>query len=400
MEKLFYENQYLKTFTAEIAEIKELNGKFHVVLDKTAFFPGGGGQYCDLGKIEEIEVLDVYEKDGLIYHVLEKKPIKIHKVKCSLDWKRRSNGMNQHLAQHVLSACIFKLFNINTIAVHHGNEISTIDFNARLAEEQIKECEEFANNVISEALKVEFLTPTKRELKNMNLRRKLPNTNEEIRVVKIGDLDMVACCGVHPCSTLDLRLIKIKKYEKHKQGTRIEFLAGEKAVQDSFLKDEFTSSICKYLNCNEYEAINGIKNLSNNLKETNEENKKLRIELSKYEIKDMIENAYKIGEIKIIKSIFTNQNIKYVNNLVSKLIEFENIIALIAIHSNEKVNLIFSCSKNLNTLNMGEILKDAISLIDGKGGGSPTLAQGAGKNNSNLNGTLDYAFNKVKNNFL
>ncbi|GAA0076367.1 DHHA1 domain-containing protein [Clostridium sp. CTA-5] len=400
MEKLFYENQYLKTFTAEIAEIKELNGKFHVVLDKTAFFPGGGGQYCDLGKIEEIEVLDVYEKDGLIYHVLEKKPIKIHKVKCSLDWKRRSNGMNQHLAQHILSACIFKLFNINTIAVHHGSEISTIDFNARLTEEQIKECEKFANNVISEALKVEFLTPTKRELKNMNLRRKLPNTNEEIRVVKIGDLDMVACCGVHPSSTLDLRLIKIKKYEKHKQGTRIEFLAGEKAVQDSFLKDEFTNSICKYLNRNEYEAINGIKNLSNKLKETNEENKKLRIELSTYEIKDMIENAYKIGEIKIIKSIYTNQNIKYVNNLVSKLTEFENIITLIAIHSNEKVNLIFSCSKNLNTLNMGEILKDAISLIDGKGGGSQTLAQGAGKNNSNLDGTLDYAFNKVKNNFL
>ncbi|MBW6409505.1 alanyl-tRNA editing protein [Clostridium weizhouense] len=400
MEKLFYQNQYLKTFTAEIEKIEELHGKFHVVLDKTAFFPGGGGQYCDLGKIEEIEVLDVYEKDKLIYHVLEKKPIKIHKVKCSLDWKRRSNGMNQHLAQHVLSACIFKLFNINTIAVHHGSEISTIDFNARLTEEQIKECEEFANNVISEALKVEFLTPTKRELKNINLRRKLPNTNEEIRVVKIGDLDMVACCGVHPSSTLDLRLIKIKKYEKHKQGTRIEFLAGEKAVQDSFLKDEFTSSICKYLNCNEYEAINGIKNLSNNLKETNEENKKLRIELSRYEIKDMIENAYKIGDIKIIKSIYTNQNIKYVNNLVSKLTEFENIITLIAIHSNEKANLIFSCSKNLNTLNMGEILKDAISLIDGKGGGSQTLAQGAGKNNSNLDGTLDYAFNKVKNNFL
>ncbi|SFC18433.1 alanyl-tRNA editing protein [Clostridium uliginosum] len=397
MEKLFYEDQYLTNFTAEIIEIQELNGKFHVVLDKTAFFPGGGGQYCDLGSIGEHEVLDVYEKDNLIYHIVEKKPIKIHKVKCSLDWNRRSDGMNQHLAQHVLSACFFKLFNINTIAVHHGNEVSTIDFQTPLNEEQIKKSERYANKIIGEALKVEFLIPSKKDLKSMNLRRDLPNTNEEIRIVKIGDLDINACCGVHPSSTLDLRLIKIKKWEKHKQGTRIEFLAGTKAINDSFLKDDFSSSICKYLNCNENEAVNGIKNLNNNLKESNEENKKLKIDLAKYEVKEMIENANKIGEINVVKKIYTNQNVKYVSNLISKLTEIKNTIVLIAVISDEKANLIFSCSKNLINISMNEILKDAITLIDGRGGGSLTLAQGAGKNNSNLESTLDYAFNKIKN---
>lgn len=82
MEKLFYIDSYIKNFTAEIEEIKEVDDKFHVLLNKTAFFPGGGGQYCDLGIIDNINVLDVYEENDKIYHVLEKKPNRIHKVKC------------------------------------------------------------------------------------------------------------------------------------------------------------------------------------------------------------------------------------------------------------------------------------------------------------------------------
>ena len=103
MEKLYYIDQYIKEFTAEIVEVLEVNNQFHVLLDKTAFFPGGGGQFCDLGKIDVHPVIDVYEKENKVYHVLEKKPIKIHKVKCEIDWSRREDGMHQHFAQHVLS---------------------------------------------------------------------------------------------------------------------------------------------------------------------------------------------------------------------------------------------------------------------------------------------------------
>lgn len=396
MEKIYYDNQYLREFTAEIVDIKEFDDKFHVVLDKTAFFPGGGGQHCDLGSIGDHEVLDVYEKNEIVYHVVEKKPIKIHRVKCVIDWQRRLDGMHQHLGQHVLSGAFFDLFGANTFAIHLGNDISTVDIYGVLNEEQVRSAEKLANKVIGDAIPVESFVPTKSELKKLTLRRALPNTKEDIRVVKIGDFDINACCGLHPASTQDLRLIKIKKFEKHKEGTRIEFLAGERAIEDSFKKDEFQSAICKYLNCNENEAINGIKNLNASLKEANETNKSLNILLAKYQVKETLENAKKIGDMRVVKEIYDGENLKYISNLTSRLVENESTIALMAVKAIDKVNLIFACSKDIKAVKMNDLLKDAISLIDGKGGGSPFQAQGAGKNNANLESALDYAINKIE----
>lgn len=397
MEKLYYDDPYLRDFTAEIVNIEEHLGKFRVTLDKTAFFPGEGGQSCDTGMIGDHKVIDVYEENDIVYHIVEKKPIKIHNVKCNIDSERRTDGMCQHLGQHILSGCFFNLFNANTFAIHLGADVSTVDIYGVLTEEQIRTAERLANKVIGDALKVESFIPTKSELKKITLRRALPNTKEDIRIVKIGDdFDINACCGLHPKSTLDLRLIKIKKFEKHKEGTRIEFLSGNRAVEDSYKKDEFQNSICKYLNCNENEAVNGIKNLNNNLKEANEINKSLNITLANYQVKELIDNAETVGEFKIIKSIFDNENLKYINNLTSKLVETPNTITLMAVKSEDKVNLIFACTKGIKEIKVNEVLKDAISLIDGKGGGSPFMAQGAGKNNANLDGALDYAFNKIK----
>lgn len=397
MKKLFYDNPYIKEFTAEVLQIKEVTNKFHIVLDKTAFFPGGGGQCGDLGFIENHKVIDVYEVDGTIYHVVETKPIKIHKVKCSIDWDRRFDGMQQHLGQHVLSGCFYKLFNANTFAIHLGTEISTVDIEGTLTEDQVRKAEKYANEVISEGLTVEFLIPTKKELKSLTLRRALPNTKEDISVVKIGDLDINACCGVHPRNTRDLRMIKIKKYEKHKQGTRIEFLSGTRAINDSLRKDNFANTICKYLNCNEEEVINSIKNLNASLKNALDENRKIKNQLATYEIKDLINEAETIDNMKILKKIYTDETIKYVNTLISKIVENDNMVTLMAVVSDDKVNLIFACSKNLKDVKVNELLKDTITLIDGRGGGSPFLAQGGGKNNGNLENALNYAFNKLKN---
>lgn len=396
MEKIYYDNQYLKEFTAEIVDIQEINNKFHVTLDKTAFFPGGGGQSCDLGNLGDQKILDVYEKDEVIYHVVEKKPIKIHRVKCEIDWDRRRDGMHQHLAQHVLSGAFFNLFNANTFAIHLGSDISTVDIYGVLTENQIREAEILANKTIGDAIPVESFIPTKAELKKLTLRRALPNTEEDIRVLRIGDFDINACCGLHPKSTQDLRMIKIKRFEKHKEGTRIEFLAGERAIADSFRKDEFQTSICRYLSCNENEAINGIKNLNERLREANEHNKSLNILLAKYQVKEILENADKVNNIRVVKEIFDGESLKYVSGLTSKLVENESTIALMAVKSDDKVNLIFACSKDVKDVKMNELLRDAISLIDGKGGGSPIQAQGAGKNNANLESAMDYAVSKIK----
>ena len=396
MEKLYYKDQYIKEFTAEIVDIKEKDSKFYVELDKTAFFPGGGGQFCDTGKIDNHDVIDVCEENGTIYHITTTKPIKIHKVKCLIDWEKREDGMNQHFGQHVLSGCFFKLFNVNTVGFHLGREFSTVDINGFLTEEQIRKAEEYANEIIKNDIEVEFLTPERKQLKKLGLRRDLPNTNEQIRVVKIGDLDINACCGVHPKSTLSLRMIKIKKYEKCRNATRIEFLAGKRAVDDSLKNDRYLTEICRYLSSTEKEAISGIKSLHNKLEEIMYTNKKLEEKISKYQIEEMIEEADRIGEISLIKKIYENENVKYISKMASKLVELDNVVALIALKNDDKSNFVFASSKNISNLNMSELIKDAITLVDGRGGGSQLLAQGGGKDNGNIESLLNYAQMKIE----
>lgn len=396
MEKLYYKDQYIKDFTAEIVDIKEVGDKFHVLLDQTAFFPGGGGQFCDLGVIGEHDVEDVYEEKGQVYHVLSKRPIKIHKVKCSIDWDRREDGMHQHFGQHVLSGCFFKTFNANTVAFHLGKEISTVDINGILTENQIREVEILANEIIRDDIKVETLTPSKKELKKIWIRRDLPNTDEEIRVVKIGELDTNACCGVHPKSTQDLRIIKIRRWEKNRNATRIEFLAGKRAVDDVLRRDVCLTKICRFLKCGEEEVLNGVSNLNEKVEEAVSKKRKLEEIVSNYEVKEMIESAPKIGNISIIKKSYEDGDLKYLSKIASKITELDNTIALMGLKSSDKVNLIFASSSNLKNINMNNLLKDTITLVDGRGGGSQHLAQGGGKNNGNLDSAIDYAVMKIE----
>lgn len=395
MNKLYYEDQYLKEFTAEIIGVIEKNNLYYVSLDKTAFFPGGGGQHCDLGYIDNHKVIDIVEENGEIYHVTQTKPIKIHRVNCKIDWDRRLDGMQQHLGQHVLSGCFFKLFNANTVSIHLGNEISTVDIQGYLDEESIRKAERMANEIIYQNIGVNFLTPSKKELKKLNLRRDLPNTNEQIRVVQIGDLDINACCGVHPSRTLDLQAIKIKRWEKHKGATRIEYLAGKRAIEDYFKKDDFRNQICKFLNCGEQDAINSVNKLSNELKACKDENRQIKIEISDYQIKDMIMSAEKLGDISVISKIYESGDLKHISKIAEKIVLNDNMIVLLGVKNEEKANLIFAASKNINSISMNDLLKDAITLIDGRGGGSNFLAQGGGKNSSNLQGVIDYALRKV-----
>lgn len=394
MDKLFYEDQYIKEFTAEATDIKEKDGAYHVVLDKTAFFPGGGGQFCDLGTIDDNEVMEVYERDGAIYHVIKQKLIKMHDLKCSIDWERRQDGMHQHLGQHVLSGCFFKLFNANTLSFHLGNDISTVDIKGHLEEEKIRAAEKYANLIIGENIQVQSFVPGEAELSELNLRRDLPKTNEEIRIVKVGDLDINACCGVHPRSTQELRMIKIKRWEKHKEGTRIEFLSGNRAIEDALRKDKILTEICRYLSSNEVEAIKCINNLNEQLKTTLDENKRISEEIASYEVKAMLENAEKIGDYSVIKKIYDKQSVKYVSKLATKLAAQEDTIALMAVKDGEKASIIFAAAKNIKGISMKDLLKNTLLLIEGAGGGSEFLAQGAGKSN-NLTVAMEYSVTQV-----
>ena len=397
MQKIFYENSYKKEFVAEIIDIKEIDNKFHIVLDKTGFYPEGGGQLCDLGKIDSHNIEYVYEKDGVIYHVLNNKPIKIHKVKCILNWNRREYSMTHHLAQHIISALFLKEFNKKTTSFHMGIEESCVDIEGSFSNEEIKKIEKMANDIISENIPVETFEITKKEAKKLKLKDDFSKINGNVRIVKVGDLDTNCCCGVHPQNTLDLRIIKFKKYEKYKTSTRIEYLAGNKAIDYIINRDDNLSKICKYLSCSDEDSIKGIENINNKLTDSIKENKRLKEEVAHYELKDLVSSAKLVKNISIIDKIYNDKDTKYISKLANKITEEDNKVVLFALISGDRVNLVFSCSKNLGSLDMNSLLKDAIKLIDGKGGGNKFNAQGGGKNNSNLESLMNYALMKLEN---
>ena len=394
-ERIFYEDQYIKEFKAKVIKIEEKDNKYYVQLNRTAFFPGGGGQSCDLGSIEGHEVIDVFEDKKEIIHVL-KENIKEKEVNCKIDWDRRIDGMQQHLGQHVLSGCFFYLFNINTCGIHLGTDISTVDLVGEVTEDQIRAAERKANEVILNGHNVDFINSNRKEAKAMGLRRELATKDEFIRVVKIEDLDINACCGVHPSNTKELQLIKIKSYEKHKGNTRIYFLAGNRAVQNYLYRDLILESVCNYLSAGDNEVMKTISNLNDTIRELKDENISIKSKLSTYEIKELISEGKRVKDILLINKIYTNSNMKYLTKVANKLVEDDNVIALFANKEENKASMLFAASKNLKNVNMGNLLKDSITLIDGKGGGSNVLAQGGGKNVANIQNALDYSIRRIK----
>ncbi|MBS6600750.1 MAG: alanyl-tRNA editing protein [Clostridium sp.] len=395
-EKLFYKDQYIKEFEGKVLEVTERDGKFHVFLDKTAFFPGGGGQASDLGTLDGKEVIDVIEEGDKIAHILNEKIEEGKVVKGIIDWNRRHDGMQQHLAQHVLSGCFFSMFNANTAGIHLGHDVSTVDIIGNIREDMIKKAEKRANEVIKENHKVNFIMTDREKAQAMGLRRDLATDDNSIRVVQIEDLDINACCGVHPSNTLELQMIKIKGWVPHKGNTRIEFLAGDRAVSYALDRDNILSEICKKLNTADNEAINRINNLNNDYAEVLEEKKKLKNELSKYEVQNLINSAEKSNDFIIISKIYENEDMKYLNKLATSLTEENNRVVLFAVKGKDKANLLFAVSKNLKEKNMGALVKETLALIDGKGGGSPLIAQGGGKNVENLEKAMEYALEKVR----
>ncbi|MCY6369339.1 alanyl-tRNA editing protein [Clostridium ganghwense] len=396
MQKLYYENPYKKEFTAEIINILEKDNKYHIELAQTYFYPEGGGQPSDTGYINSIPVTHVYEENEKIYHVTERNPMKIHRVKCSIDCKKRYDHMQHHLGQHIISACFVELFNANTIGFHLGKDSSTIDIDKLLSKDEIRKAEEEANKIIFDNINVEILYPTKTELKKLRLRKTPPKTAKKIRIVKIGDIDINACCGIHPNSTIEVQLIKVSKWEKYKNGTRIHFLCGSRAVSDYFYKHDSIERMSNLLSCSDSNVLCEVERLKKELNKTVAEKRELKEEVSRYEVQNMLNSCESIKNIKILKSIYENVDLKDINNLASKLISFPNVIVLFGVKSEDKAQLLFMRSKDLNILSMNNLLKDAITLIDGKGGGSDFSAQGGGKNNNNVDSAIEYAYNKVK----
>lgn len=394
--KLFYKNTYIKEFTANIVKIIENGDMLHIELSQTAFYPEGGGQPCDTGFIDDIEVSHVLEDGDKIYHVVDRLPSKLENLKCHIDWEKRFDHMQQHLGQHILSAAFQNLYDANTIGFHLSPNSLTIDIDKTLSYEDIVKVEYFANQLVFNDLAVEILYPTAEEISNLPL-RKVPSVTEDIRVVKLDDFDYSPCCGTHPNRTGEVGLIKIKKFEKYKSGLRIEFTCGNRALRDYQIKNNTVNSLSSSLSVKLDEVLPSVQRIHDELSVVKKENKYLKSQLLSFEADDMLNNSYKINDAKIVKKIFSNRDFSEIKQLSTSLINHDGTIAILGVANGENAQMIFSRSRDLDKISMKDILKEHITLIDGKGGGSPFSAQGGGKKVDKLEEAIDLAYEQVKN---
>ncbi|SCX95686.1 alanyl-tRNA synthetase [Alkaliphilus peptidifermentans DSM 18978] len=399
--KLFWEDPYLASFSTTIVSINddvENAGSYLVELAETAFYPEGGGQPWDEGQIGDANVTYVFEKNDKIYHRVDILPTKKEQVECKINWERRFDFMQQHLGQHILSSRFHKLFNARTIGFHLGKDTVTIDLlKDSFTVEEFQRVEEEANHIIHLNLPVFSLYPSDEELDSLPL-RKAPKVEDNIRLVEVKNTDYSPCGGTHPSRTGEVGIIKIRKWEKMRGNVRVEFVCGLRAVMDSWGKYQQFNSITNLLSVGDTEAFEAVEKIHADNKRMNKQLNQLKKSLLEYQIKDYYSSADKIKDYSLVVKVFDNVDMKYLQQVASLLNQYPKTIALLAAR-NDKAQVVFTRSKELK-IDINQLFKEVISLIDGKGGGSEVTAQGGGSNISNLEGLMDAAVLKLKHEYI
>ena len=244
-EKLYYIDSHIFNFTAKVCECIALESGYAAVLDRTAFFPEGGGQAADTGYIGSVRVTDVRERDGRILHHTET-PLAPGTYECRVDAEQRLRRMQNHSGEHIVSGLVHNLYGFENVGFHMSAECMTIDFDGELTWDQLEDIEKRANEAVRADLPVTAWFPAEDELKALSYRSKL-DLKENVRLVKIGDIDLCACCAPHVSHTGEIGVIKLFTAERHRGGTRVTLLCGMDALDDYRRRQNAAAEISKLL---------------------------------------------------------------------------------------------------------------------------------------------------------
>ena len=227
--RLYYENAFMQDFTAAVESCQAVKNGFAVILDRTAFYPEGGGQPADRGTLDGVPVTDVQEKDGVIVHTCAG-PLSVgQQVRGVIDWARRFDHMQQHSGEHIISGLLCSTFHCDNVGFHMGADVVTIDYNAPITWEQALEVERQANAYIWADRPIHIWYPSPEELASLPYRSKKALTGP-VRITEFPGADMCACCGTHVASSGQVGLVKLLSCQKFRDGVRLELLCGQRAL--------------------------------------------------------------------------------------------------------------------------------------------------------------------------
>lgn len=229
-EKLYYVNQYQTEADAVVVRCEQVNDGWNVTLDRTVFYPTGGGQPCDLGTIDGVSVSDVSESGDEILHRCNA-PLSVGaRVRCRIDWARRFSLMQQHAGEHLVSGIVHSRFGYENVGFHMGKDVITIDFSGELSPEQLRAVESAANAAIWQNIASDIFYPDAETLPTLPYRSKKALSGA-VRLVRFGAVDLCACCGLHVAHTGEIGLIKLLSTTRFHGGSRVELLCGARALE-------------------------------------------------------------------------------------------------------------------------------------------------------------------------
>ncbi|HEX6288009.1 MAG TPA: DHHA1 domain-containing protein [Herpetosiphonaceae bacterium] len=392
-ERLYFDDSYIQTFTARVTRRTTYNGQPAVALDRSAFYPEGGGQPGDRGILNEVPVLDTQaDDDGEVWHLLAA-PLDSEQVEGRIDWARRFDLMQQHHGQHLLSAACEQHFDARTMAVHLGTETCTVDLDyPGFSAEQIAAIEEETNRMIWANVPIEarFVTPD--ELGRLSL-RKPPQAYERIRIVSAGDFDHSACGGTHPRQTGEVGSVMIRRWERYKNGTRVEFICGGRAIRDYRWKTRVLLDLAADLSVGLPELPAAVERLRAAEATQRKALERAQERLLDYDAQSLIAAAETIGGVPVVVQAYADQTLDALRGLGRRIVDAGG-VALLGLRA-DKAQLVFSRPPQVDA-DMGALLRAAASVVGGRGGGRPEAAQGGGPDVERLDEALQIALAQIR----
>lgn len=365
-EKLYYLDSHMQEFTARIADVDMDEKGILIALDRTAFFPEGGGQLPDTGFIAQSRVSDVQEKDGIIWHRCSD-PLPVGaEVPCRIDWPQRIRRMHSHSGEHIVSGVAHRLYGCDNVGFHMGEEAMTIDFNLELSWDELMEVEKRANEAVRKDLPVKAWLPEQEDLHFLAFRSKLELT-ENVRVVEIEGYDLCACCAPHVSRTGEIGVIKILDSTRHRGGVRISLICGEDAYNDYRLRQESVTEISRLLSAKREDVAPAVQRILRDNLAMKEKCDRLSMELVRVKA-EAAESTE--GSICVFDSVLDEVAQRELTNL---LMEKCGRLACVFCGSDEEGWRYIIGSKNID---LRKNTKAVNAAIEGRGGGSVQMIQG------------------------
>jgi alanyl-tRNA synthetase len=370
MNELYYQIPYVREFDAVVTGCAESKKGYEITLDRTAFYPEGGGQLSDTGFINDTAVTDTRRRNDVIYHFTNQPFQPGTKVHCRIDWQKRTDHMQAHSGEHIVSGLMYRHYGFNNVGFHMAPDRVTVDFDGVITEEQLGELEREANAVIWADVPVAVSFPSPEELKTLDYRSK-KELSGKVRIVTFPGTDVCACCGTHVARTGEIGLIKFISMTHYKGGVRIEMLCGRLALEDYIVKDRQQRELARNFSTKPYELAGAVKQY---IEESEAKDVRINETARKYLELRAAQFPAGGGLVTDFEEGFRPAEVrKFCDSLVTGGRAKTAAVFVPAENGGRKGWSYVICSREQN---MREAAKTLNSRLNGRGGGDPTLIQG------------------------